>query len=68
MLNMRFIGKPFPAESMEDAIEIIKKRHFKRYNTTIQTNQDPDIVFITIPVPGRKKLMYQIEKTRLIVK
>lgn len=68
MLNFRLIGKPFPAESMEDAISVIKKRHFKGYNPSILVTEHPNIAYITIPIPGRQKLTYMIEKTRLLVK
>lgn len=69
MLDWKFIGKPFPAESLDAAVDIILKRHFKGYKPYIKYHICEELnrehAFITIPIPGRKKLTYVVEKTGL---
>jgi hypothetical protein len=69
MMNHEFIGKPFPALGIEEAVEIILKRHFRGYNPTVKYfNIRIQEASITIPIPGRKKLRYGVMKTGLLVK
>jgi hypothetical protein len=68
ILNYEFIGKPFPALGIENAVEIILKRHFKGYNPVIKySNILREEASIIIPIPGRKKLRYGVMKTGLKV-